>query len=160
MMGNHLVDMTKIHAPTLTKNQIALSNLQPQFARQDFGRLQINKSSNGSILSVTGRRFGNGLGTHANSQIDYWLPENALELNFMFGLDDEIESADVTFSVWGDDQLLWQSQPVYGAESDLETIKLPLKDIKRLSLRVSSNGDISSDHADWIQPILTLENQF
>ncbi len=160
MMGNHLVDMTKIHAPTLTKNQIALSNLQPQFARQDFGRLQINKSSNGSILSVTGRRFGNGLGTHANSQIDYWLPENALELNFMFGLDDEIESADVTFSVWGDDQLLWQSQPVYGAESDLETIKLPLKHIKRLSLRVSSNGDISSDHADWIQPILTLENQF
>lgn len=156
-LGNQLADMTRIHKPHLAENQIALSQLQPHLTRQDFGRLQIDKSSNGSVLCVAGKRFENGLGTHANSQIDYWLPDNALELNFMFGLDDEIESANVTFSVWGDEQLLWQSQQVYGAERNLEAIKLSLKNIKRLSLRVSSNGDISSDHADWIQPIITLD---
>jgi hypothetical protein len=157
MLGKQLAEMTKIHKPDLTANQIAISQLQPHLARQDFGRLQIDKSTNGSVLSVAGKRFANGLGTHANSQIDYWLPDNALELNFMFGLDDEIESANVTFSVWGDEQLLWQSEPVYGAEKNLEAIRLSLKNIKRLSLRVSSNGDISSDHADWIQPTLTLD---
>ncbi len=157
MLGKQLADMTKIHKPDLIANQIALSQLQPHLAQQDFGHLQINKSSNGSVLSVAGKRFANGLGTHANSQIDYWLPDNALALDFMFGLDDEVESANVTFSVWGDDQLLWQSQPIYGAEKNLEAIKLSLKNVKRLSLRVSGNGDISSDHANWIQPAITLE---
>jgi len=157
ILGNQLVEQTKIRNPVLAENQIALSQLQPHFTRQDFGRLQINKSTNGRVLAVAGKRFENGLGTHANSQIDYLLPNNALELTFFFGLDDEVESANVTFSVWGNDKLLWQSQPVYGAEKDLNLVTLSLKNIKRLSLRVSANNDISNDHADWIQPIITLD---
>lgn len=156
-LGNQLVGQTKIRSLVLAENQIALSQLQPHFTRQDYGRLQINKSTNGKVLSVAGKRFENGLGTHANSQIDYLLPNDVLELTFFFGLDDEVESANVTFSVWGDDKLLWQSQPVYGAEKNLELITLPLKNIKSLSLRVSANNDISNDHADWIQPIITLD---
>jgi hypothetical protein len=156
-LGHQLVEQTKIRKPVLEENQIALTQLQPHYTRQDFGRLQINKSINGNALSITGKRFENGLGTHANSQIDYLLPNNAVELTFFFGLDDEVESANVTFSVWGDDKLLWQSQPVYGSEKHLKLIALPLKNIKRLSLRVAANNDISNDHADWIQPIITID---
>jgi hypothetical protein len=157
LMGNYLVEMTKIRKLDLAENQIALSQLKPNFVRQDYGRLQINKSTNGKILSVAGKRFDNGLGTHANSRIDYVLPSNAFELSFMFGLDDEVESANVTFSVWGDNQLLWQSEPLYGSEKNLESIKVMIKNIKQLSLRVSANNNISNDHADWIQPVITLE---
>jgi hypothetical protein len=158
LMGNYLVEMTKIRKLDLAENQIALSQLKPHFVRQDYGRLQINKSTNGKVLSVAGKRFDNGLGTHANSRIDYVLPSNAFELSFMFGLDDEVESANVTFSVWGDNQLLWQSEPLYGSEKNLEPIKVMIKNIKQLSLRVSANNNnISNDHADWIQPVITLE---
>ena len=159
ILGNQLLEQTKIRPLVLTHNQIALNKLQPIFASQDFGSLQIDKSANGNILSVAGKRFENGLGTHANSKIDYILPNNTMELTFLFGLDDEVESANVTFSVWSDDTLLWQSQPVYGSERNLEPVSIALKNITHLSLRVSSNGDISSDHADWIQPILTLGEQ-
>ena len=157
LLGSQLVEQTRIRSLVLAENQIALSQLRPHSTHQDFGRLQMNKSTNGNVLAVAGKRYENGLGTHANSQIDYLLPDNALELTFSFGLDDEVESANVTFSVWGDDKLLWQSQPVYGAEKHLGPVTVSLKNIKRLSLRVAANNDLSNDHADWIQPVITID---
>lgn len=156
VLGNHLFYKTKIQPLVLADNQIALTHLQPSFTQQDYGQLQINKSNNGTVLSVAGKRFENGLGTHANSQIDYALPENTVALEFIAGLDDQVESASVTFSVWGDNQLLWQSSPMYGAEKNTDMVKVSLNNIKTLSLRVSGDGNIDSDHADWIQPLLTV----
>jgi len=159
ILGNYLVETTRIYKMNLAENQIALNKMTPLSARQDYGRLNINKSINGTTLTLAGRRFADGLGTHANSQIDYLIPDTALEFSFIVGLDDETESASVTFSVWGDDKLLWESAPFYGAEKNLQPIKLPIEHVKKLSLRVSGMGDISSDHADWVQPVLTLRKQ-
>lgn len=157
ILGNQLVEQTRIRKPELAENQLILSQLRPIYSRQDYGQLKIDKSVNGKVLAVAGRRFEKGIGTHANSQIDYLLPNKAKELRFHFGIDDEVESANVTFSVWGDDKLLWQSKPVYGSERNLELVSIALTNVSRLSLRVSGNGDLSNDHADWIQPILTLD---
>jgi len=156
-IGNQLFGLTKIHTLELSDHQVDLTTLKPVYATQSYGRLSINKSLNGSTLSVAGKRFANGLGTHADSRIDYILPEKVQELSVIVGLDDEIESANVTFSVWGDEKLLWESSPFYGAEKDLQPVKIPINTVKKLSLRVSGMGDISSDHADWIQPVLNLE---
>ncbi|GGY73173.1 hypothetical protein GCM10011613_17800 [Cellvibrio zantedeschiae] len=156
ILCNYLIETTRIHKITLVENQIVLTQMTPFSSHQDYGHLNINKSANGTVLAIAGRRFADGLGTHANSQIDYLIPHNAQEFSFIVGLDDETESASVIFSIWGDDKPLWESKPYYGAEKNLETIKLPVENVKKLSLRVSGMGDISSDHADWIQPILTL----
>lgn len=158
-LGNQLVEMTRIQKITLTENQIALNRMTAYSTHQDYGSLNINKSVNGTILTVAGKRFADGLGTHANSQIEYMMPNIAQEFSFIVGLDDETESASVIFSVWGDDNLLWESAPYYGAEKNLQPIKLPIENIKKLSLRVSGMGDISSDHADWIQPVITLRSE-
>jgi Gpi18-like mannosyltransferase len=155
-LGNYLVETTKINHLEIVKNQIILSHLAPIHARQDYGTLGINKSLNGTVLTLAGKRFADGLGTHANSQIDYAIPPNAYEFSFIAGLDDEVESASVKFSVWGDGKLIWESAPFYGAEKNLTPITLNIENVKVLSLRVSGLDDISSDHADWVQPIVSL----
>lgn len=155
-LGNYLAQTTKIHHLDAVKNQIILSRLTPIYSHQDYGSLGINKSLNGTVLTVAGKRFADGLGTHANSQIDYALPTNAQEFSFIAGLDDEVESASVKFSVWGDGKLIWESTPFYGAEKNLIPVILNIQNVKILSLRVSGLDDISSDHADWVQPIVSL----
>jgi hypothetical protein len=159
ILCSQLINATKIHKLQLNAHQVALTQFTIQYNRQDYGSLNINKSVNGTVLTVAGKRFLDGLGTHANSQIDYMLPETAQELSFIVGLDDEIESASVIFSVWGDEKLLWQSKPYYGAEKNLTPVALPINAIRRLSLRVSGINDISGDHADWIQPFITLSQK-
>lgn len=158
-LANYLLETTRIHKVNLAANQIALNRIHPYSAHQDYGTLNIDKSVNGTMLTVAGRRFADGLGTHANSQIDYMIPNTSQEFSFIVGIDDEIESASVKFSVWGDDKLLWESKPYYGAEKDLVPIKLPVENIEKLSLRVSDMGNANNDHADWIQPIVTLRKE-
>jgi len=155
-LTHELVDRTKIRHLKLAQNEIDLTQLRPIHAHQDYGNLGINKSVNGTVLTLAGRRFSNGLGTHANSQIDYMLPDNVESFSFIVGLDDEVESASIKASVWGDDKLIWESKPFYGAEKDLEPTKLNISNIRKLSLRVSGMDDISGDHADWVQPVITL----
>ena len=77
-------------------------------------------------------------------------------LSFMAGLDSSVESADVKFSVWGDGNLLWESPLIYRSEKHPKTIEIELNNIRELSLQVSGVGNISSDHANWINPVLTL----
>lgn len=157
LLANCLLESARIHKINLTDNQIALNRMQPYLVQQDYGNLNTDKSINGKTLTLGGRRFSDGLGTHANSQIDYIIPERSQELSFIVGLDDEIESGSVEFSVWGDDKLLWKSKPYYGAEKDIKPVRLPIENITKLSLRVSGMGDTTNDHADWVQPIITLQ---
>jgi len=146
----------QINRPDLNPNQRLLTRLSPIYAHQDHGSLRINRSFDGNILSIGGKRYAEGLGTHANSNIQYRLPENTESLSFKVGLDDEVGTAGVTFSVWGDSKLLWQSAPIVGLEKNPQTETVDLRGVKLLRLNVSANGSDKWDHADWINPVLTL----
>jgi Gpi18-like mannosyltransferase len=145
-----------IHTPTFEANQMLLTELRPDYAQQDFGRLQIHKNVRGEAITAGGKRYAYGIGTHAHSRIDYTLPDNVLSLSFIVGLDNAIESADVQFSVMGDNQLLWQSPIHYKVDKNLPTTEIDLRGITKLSLRISGLDSISNDHANWINPILTI----
>jgi hypothetical protein len=78
-------------------------------------------------------------------------------LSFIAGLDSAVEVADVTFSVFGDGRLLWQSPVITRSEKDPQITTIDIKGIKEISLQVSAMGNISSDHANWLNPIITIE---
>lgn len=152
-----LYQQTKINHVPLAKNQLFLSKLTPTFASQDYGVLQYNLNVSGKPLSLGGKRYADGLGTHANSIINFALPEKAKEFTFMAGLDDAVDAADVILSVWGDGNLLWQSPLIYRTESEPSKITVNVTGMRELSLRVSGVNSISGDHVDWVNPIITLE---
>jgi Gpi18-like mannosyltransferase len=157
-MTNYLYQKNRIYSPEVQRNQMLLTQIQPTYATQDYGTLQINANTTGSTLSIGGKRYANGFGTHASSTVNFKLPENAKSLSFIAGLDSQVVSASVTFYVWGDGKLLWQSPLLTHSEKNSKAVTVDLTGVKEISLRVSSMGDISSDHADWVNPIITLQN--
>lgn len=157
-MTNYLYQKNKIYTPDLQKNQILLTQIKPTYAAQDYGTLQINTNTAGTTLSIGGKRYSNGFGVHASSTVNFQLPENAKSLSFIAGLDSAVVSANVTFYVWGDGRLLWQSPLLTHSEKDSKATTVDITGVKELSLKVSSMGDISADHADWVNPIITLNN--
>jgi hypothetical protein len=143
----------------LTENKILLTSLPQISATQDYGTLQLNKSYDGNKLKINGRRYEKGIGTHANSLIKYQLPDNATEFSFIAALDDEVGLADVQFLVLGDDKLLWESKIFAGISRDADIKILDVRGIKILTLKVAALKDDKWDHADWVNPVITLSNE-
>lgn len=157
LMTLYFYNRYHIHNVDIQKNQLLLTNLPWIYAQQDHGSLKINQSFDGNILSLDSKRYAQGIGTHANSDIQYQLPHNVASLSFLIGLDDEVGTADVQFSVWGDNKVLWESAILYGNESSPEKHEIDLRGIRLLNLKVHAVTDDKWDHANWIAPVLTLD---
>lgn len=156
-MTHRLYSENRAEQPSLSENQLFLAGLPVAHNKQDYGQLNLNKSVNGNPLRAHNQRYAIGLGTHANSIIEYELPANSKKLSILAALDDEVESANVKFSIWGDNTLLWESKNHYGAEEP-EAAEVDVTGVIRLRLNVDGVGDISGDHANWLNPILTLDS--
>lgn len=150
------VDRYQIHQVQLADNQRFLTDLTMDYAKQDHGTIKLNRSFDNNHLSINNRRFAQGLGTHSNSDIQFQLPEGAVELSFIAGLDDEVGTADAQFSVWGDDKLLWESPIYFGYERNLPTHKVDVRGIKKLNLKVSAGKEDKWDHVDWVNTVITF----
>lgn len=157
-MFHFFYDRYQIHQPILAEHQILLTDLPQVYAKQDHSSLQKNISFNGSTLSISNRRYAQGLGTHSNSDIQYQLPEDATEFSFMVGIDDEVGSSELQFSVWGDDRQLWQSKIYYGNEATAKVYKVDVRGVKLLNLKVAALTNDQWDHADWVNTIITREH--
>lgn len=70
---------------------IWLSDLKPTRARQEWGTLKKDQSVDGNPLSLGGKVYQKGLGTHSSAVIAYKLPADCVEIAAVVGLDDEVE---------------------------------------------------------------------
>jgi hypothetical protein len=129
-----------------------LSDLDPERHRQDWGDLGRDTSVQGNPLRVGGEEFERGLGTHAESRIAYRLFGMFSRFEALVGLDDEAEAPPqntVVFQVWGDDVLLWESEPLQSQQAPVP-VALDVSGVELLELRVLAPGEgIEYTHADW-----------
>ena len=83
--------------------------------RAEHGPAQIDKSYTGTPLSIGGRKFEHGLGTHALSRLAIDCKVGTERFTAQVGLDDNAAgsratcSGSVVFAVFGDGRLLWKS---------------------------------------------------
>ncbi len=159
LMLFYLFDRYQLHQIQLTERQVLLTELPLNYARQDHGTIAINRSFDGNRLSVANRRYAQGIGTHSRSDIQYQLPENAKTFSFKAALDDEVGTADVKFSVWGDGKLLWESPPIYGYERNIPTHHIDVTGVRLLNLKVDPLKDDKWDHANWINTVIELTSE-
>ena len=126
-----------------------ISSLDVQ-ADQDWGELHKDKSVDNHPLSIGGRTFDRGLGTHANSALRLALGGRAEQFTAAVGVDDEVERrGSVTFKISGDNKTLWQSGILRGGDLP-QAVSVNLRGVKTLVLSVSDAGDgIDYDHANW-----------
>jgi NPCBM/NEW2 domain/DUF5010 C-terminal domain/Right handed beta helix region len=114
-------------------------------------------TSTSSPISIGGKQYAKGLGTHANSSIIYNLAaaNSCKTFKAVVGLDDEIrtqsQDGSVIFQVWMDAKQVWNSGrlTLIGNPAS-EAVNLPVTGTKTLELRVTDAEDgLGYDHADW-----------
>ena len=122
---------------------------------QGWGRLQIDRSVGGRPLSVGGRTYEHGFGTHAASRISYHLNGAFRIFDTGLGIDDEANHGQkVRFRIIVDRNVLYDSGDLSGPDT-LRRATVPVGGAEFLSLQVLDGGDgINSDHADWLDPVL------
>jgi alpha-galactosidase len=123
--------------PVLHKGNdtISLTSLKWVKASSGWGKARVNKSVSGGDLIVDGKKYEQGLGVHANSVIEYDIPEGVDRFTAMAGLDkagaDQNVGATVRF-------LVFTGQPSGPEPSASTTIKIKLSDLGWLSARAQN----------------------
>ena len=131
----------------------------PEDEWQGWGEAHEDTSSDGDPLSVGGTEALNGIGTHADSTLEYTLGGYYQRFSAQVGLDDEVQDVrgGAEFSLWLDDdeQPAWSSGVMGVADPALE-VSLDLSGVQRLRLVVDGGESIDYDHADWLDARLWL----
>jgi alpha-galactosidase len=150
-----LLIAVSVHADEM--KPVRLDSLDLRQVAQGWGSPQKNKSVDKHPLSIGGKNFEHGFGTHADSKVSLDLDGGAGTFSAFVGVDDEVQQkGSVRFSVIGDKKTLWESGVMKGGEPAKE-VKIPLDGIKRLSLVVDDAGDgLDFDHADWAEAVFMI----
>jgi len=136
----------------ISAETVWLDQLDVRSAMQGYGEPHKNKSVEGHALTIGGKEFQRGFGTHAESTLHISLGGGAQKFTASVGVDDDVNknpAASVEFFVVGDGKELWKSG-VLRAGDTAKDCTVDLSGVKELVLKVGDAGDgINSDHADW-----------
>jgi alpha-galactosidase len=134
---------------------IPLTSLDLNMMVQGWGKPQIDKSVTGKQLSVAGKVFATGVGTHSVSRIDLNLKRKATRFTSFVGVDDGAAGRPglLDFTVLGDGNKIWESGPMKPGDP-AKMVNISLKGIKNLSLITGDGGNgLDYDHADWAEAV-------
>ncbi len=129
---------------------VYLSSLDLSPIIQGWGQPQADKAVTGKPMSIGGKTFERGLGTHTDSLVRLQLKGGSEKFLAFVGVDDAATSdqATITFRVVGDGKTLWKS-PGMKRGQPARQVEVDVKGVKTLLLLADSGGDISFGHADW-----------
>lgn len=154
--------MVLLNSSYLLKGEVSLTKYKPVLMRQDYGSMQVNKSTDSSAGWKKWNRLSNnyfyyrkGFGTHATSNLVFNINNKFSLFTTDYGIDTEAPtSASVIFQIWGDGKLLFESTRL-GRFDFPGHARVNVSGVKHLGLVTTDAGDgINSDHADWFNPIL------
>ncbi|MBB3732270.1 endo-alpha-N-acetylgalactosaminidase family protein [Nonomuraea dietziae] len=126
------------------------------FASNGWGPVERDQSNgeqgqgDGRPITIGGRSFAKGLGTHAPATVRYFLGGRCTALSAWVGVDDvQTSRGSVQFTVKADSRTVAQS-PVLRAADAAHQLKADLTGARHVELVVGDGGDGNgNDHADW-----------
>ncbi|WP_210520017.1 NPCBM/NEW2 domain-containing protein [Hymenobacter terricola] len=114
--------------PTLSSREkvVPLTTLPWRSAGAGWGKPTVDKSVSGAPLLVAGRKYETGIGTHANSIIEYDLPAGYTRFTTSVGLDQAgaAQNAGGTLNF-----LVFTKSPFQPAPADSVRVPVPLKEL-------------------------------
>jgi alpha-galactosidase len=132
-------------AETVWLHTLDLSNM-----RQGWGKPQVNRSIREKPLTIAGKVFPQGVGTHAHSTLWIDLAGGSERFLASVGVDDAAgDPASVTFTIYGDGRKLWESGTMKSGDA-AKPVDLDVRGLNNLLLIVGNAGDgVSCDHGNW-----------
>ena len=158
-----LLSPALLFAPLLARaaDTVWVSSLNLSPIIQGWGQAQADKSVTGKPISIAGKQFEHGIGTHADSLIRIDLKGGAERFSAMAGVDDAAakDTARILFKVVGDGKTLWKAGPMKLGQP-AESVDVDVKGIKTLLLIADSSGHgVSFAHADWAEAKLLVTGE-
>jgi alpha-galactosidase len=127
---------------------------------QGYGKPGINKSVDGNPLTIAGKVYSRGIGTHSASKIEFVLNGNAERFIAEVGMDDELIPSGkglVSFRILLDGVRAFNSGRMKPGDA-AKIVDLDISKAQRITLEVNDAGDgIDSDHADWVDARFILK---
>ena len=146
-------------AATAGAATVRLDELDVSTMSAGWGKPQKNLAITERPLSIGGRQFEHGVGTHANSECWIVLDGQARAFSARVGVDDNANhaAASIEFWIYGDGRELWHSG-VCKWQGPARECRVELAGVKILELVVSDAGDnVSYDHANWAEAVIEYD---
>ncbi len=119
------------------------------------------RSIDGGLLTLDGKVYERGLGSHAKWYLSVPVGGNALSFEAKVGIDDEMKNrrqASVVFNVYGDGKLLATSGLLKRKKRTAD-LKVDLRGVNVVALEITDGGDGNdSDHADWVNAFFMFKD--
>src|ERR1035437_8049120 len=142
-----LIGTGQLSAQTVWLDQLDLST-----ATQGYGIPMKNRSIDNKILTIAGKTFERGFGSHSESSLTILLNGKATEFLAQVGIDDEVAGHEpaAEFVVYGDDKKLWSSGVMRLGDA-ARPCSVNLAGVQKLELVVTDGGNGNYyDHVDWV----------
>lgn len=137
---------------TANAQTVWLDQLDLSAATQGYGTPKSNKSVDGRPLTIAGKTFERGFGSHAESLLTIILDGKATLFTALVGIDDEVKGQRpaAEFIINGDGQQLWRSG-IMRLGDEAKPCSVKLDGVKKLELVVTDGGNGNYyDHVDWV----------
>jgi alpha-galactosidase len=136
---------------------VALTSLDLATLHQGWGQPHADQSVEGNPLSIGGRSFERGIGSHAPGEWWIDLGGGASRFTAWVGVDDEVKQlGSVTFVIYGDGERLYESGVIKGGDAPT-FIDVDLTGVQQLLLLMGAGGDgMNYDHANWAEAEITM----
>ena len=142
-----LIDIGQLSAQTVWLDQLDLST-----ATQGYGIPMKNRSIDNKVLTIAGKTFERGFGSHSESSLTILLNGKATEFTAQVGIDDEVKGHEpaAEFVVYGDNKKLWASGIMRLGDA-ARPCSVKLSGVQKLELVVTDGGNGNYyDHVDWV----------
>ncbi|HVT80677.1 MAG TPA: NPCBM/NEW2 domain-containing protein [Phycisphaerae bacterium] len=139
--------------------EVWVDDLDLTKATQGWNETYKNESAEHNPLTLKGKTFKHAVGTHADGLIVIDLQGAAKSFSATVGVDDDAEEeGSVGFTVIGDGKVLARTGTI-NRPDPVKKITVDLTGVKQLVLQCDGGDDdnINNDHADWAEPLITLD---
>lgn len=146
-----LIILVNLVGNNLFAQTVWLDQLDLSAATQGYGVPGKNKSVAEKTMTINGKTFSRGFGTHAESSLFILLNGHATSFTAFVGIDDEVDGHQpaVEFILNGDGKQLWSSG-IMRLKDAARFCSVSLAGVKKLELVVTDGGNGNYyDHADW-----------
>lgn len=139
---------------------IYLDQLDTKYMLQDWGVPQVNKNVVGGTLSVNGKIYKRGIGTHSISRFLLNLGGKASSFSGLVGADDQNDYVcNMEFKILADGKEIWSSGILHRGMA-AKKFNVNLKNVSKIALLVCEAGDgIMYDHADWLDAKIETDGE-
>jgi len=142
----------------LTDNQQWVYNLPQLHKHQGYGKMRVGRSVDNNTLRVQDTLYTQGIGSHAPSTVTYKLPKNSRAFDALVAADDESTSASIEFKVMLDTTEVWSSGTMKSGDKK-RACHVDIDGHSKITLIISEGSSMSGDHADWLLPRITIEEE-